>query len=166
MPVTGRIINTSSASGVFGNVGQVNYAAAKAGIAAMTEVASLELRRYGVTVNAVCPTASTRLTQMVGMEASEDWGPLDPANVAPLVAFLASDAAADITGHVFGVFGRAVQLYEGWRPGPLVSRPGSGPLDPAEVSDCVPELFASTPPTWSSKMDEITAAVFASMQAE
>lgn len=167
--VAGRIINTSSASGVFANAGQANYAAAKAGIAAMTQVVSLEMARYGVTANALCPTARTRLTQMgtsVMGEAPEDgaWSPLDPDNVAPLVAFLASDAAADVTGHVFGVFGGTVQVYEGWRPGPKISRPQPGPLTPAEIVDRKGELFAEVAPTFVSRMAEVSSDVFASMQ--
>jgi len=165
--VAGRIINTSSASGVFANAGQINYAAAKAGIAAMTQVGSLELRRYGVTVNAICPTARTRLTQM-GTDAMGDepngWSALDPENVAPLVAYLASDHAAEVTGHVFGVFGRAVQLYEGWSPGPKVQRDGQGPLAAVDLVEEMPKLFGSVTPTWSSRMEEISADVFAAMQ--
>lgn len=167
-PVSGRIINTSSASGVFGNAGQSNYAAAKAGIAALTQVASLELRRYGVTANAICPTARTRLTQMgadIGDgDGSGEWSPLDPENVAPLVAYLSSDEAADVTGQVFGVFGGVVQLYEGWRPGPAVRRDERGPFTAPELASRFSELFVDTPETWASRMDEISADVFAAMQ--
>ena len=167
--VSGRVINTSSASGVFGNFGQSGYGAAKAGIAALTEIASLELARYGVTVNAICPTARTRLT-VAGSRTITDapgaagWDPLDPANVAPLAVFLASDAAAPITGHVFGVFGGLVQLYEGWRPGPKIQSP-EGPFSPEELVKRWTELFDRVPPEWESLMPEVSADVRAALEA-
>lgn len=143
-PVAGRIINTSSASGVFGNVGQANYGAAKAAIAGLTQIASMELSRYGITVNAICPTARTRLTLQGSSRISDvdtsKWDPLDPANVAPLVGFLASDEAAAITGQVFGVFGGHVQLYEPWRPGPEI-RATDGPFRVDEIVEQWRKLF-------------------------
>ena len=99
--VRGRVINTSSPSGVFGNVGQVNYGAAKAGIAALTVIAAQELGRYGVTVNCLAPNARTRMTEMTfgDMDAPEEgFDPLDPGNMAPLVVALSADEAQDITG--------------------------------------------------------------------
>ena len=115
--VTGRIVNTASESGLYGLVGQVNYAAAKAGIAAMTIVLARELHKYGVTVNAIAPRARTRMTETVlgsllpEEGAFDEW---DPANVAPVVAWLASDAGRDITGQVFVVNGDKVHLMAGW----------------------------------------------------
>jgi NAD(P)-dependent dehydrogenase (short-subunit alcohol dehydrogenase family) len=115
--VSGRIINTASESGLYGLAGQVNYAAAKAGIAAMTIVLGRELEKYGVTVNAIAPRARTRMTEtvLVGLEpepgAFDEW---DPANIAPVVAWLASDAAAGINGQVFVVFANRVHLMRGW----------------------------------------------------
>jgi NAD(P)-dependent dehydrogenase (short-subunit alcohol dehydrogenase family) len=113
--VSGRIINTASESGLFGNVGQSNYAAAKAGIASMTIVLARELKKYGVTVNAIAPRARTRLTATVaGAEdymAGPEW---DPENIAPTVGFLASDAAADVSGQVFVVWGPRLHLMRGW----------------------------------------------------
>ena len=107
--VSGRIINTSSEAGLYGNAGQANYSAAKAGIAAMTWVLARELGRYGVTVNAIAPRARTRMTENLfgEMAAKKDEGfdEWDPANIAKLVAFLASDEAADVNGQVFVVFG-------------------------------------------------------------
>jgi NAD(P)-dependent dehydrogenase (short-subunit alcohol dehydrogenase family) len=115
--VSGRIVNTASESGLYGLAGQVNYAAAKAGIAAMTIVAGRELHRYGVTANAIAPRARTRMTESVlgDLRAPEgtfdEW---DPANVAPVVAWLVSDAAAHISGQVFVVNGDKVHLMSGW----------------------------------------------------
>ncbi|MGH9025823.1 MAG: SDR family oxidoreductase [Acidimicrobiia bacterium] len=119
-PVTGRIINTASESGLFGNAGQANYAAAKAGIASMTIVLGRELSRYGVTANCIAPRARTRLTATVAgskefMTAKEgEFDEWNPANIAPLVGFLATDAAADITGQVFVVWADHVYLMRGW----------------------------------------------------
>jgi NAD(P)-dependent dehydrogenase (short-subunit alcohol dehydrogenase family) len=119
--VAGRIINTASESGLFGNAGQANYAAAKAGIASMTIVLARELGRYGVTANAIAPRARTRLTATVGgaeafMAAKEgEFDAWSPENIAPVVGFLASDGAADVTGQVFVVWGARVHLMEPWR---------------------------------------------------
>ena len=115
--VSGRIINTASESGLYGLAGQANYATAKAGIAAMTITLGRELKKYGVTVNAVAPRARTRMTETVlGDMLPEDgqFDEWDPANIAPVVAWLASDAAADITGQVVVVNGDKVHLMTGW----------------------------------------------------
>jgi NAD(P)-dependent dehydrogenase (short-subunit alcohol dehydrogenase family) len=119
--VRGRVINTSSPSGVFGNVGQANYGAAKAGIAGFTIIVSQELGRYGVTVNCLAPNARTRMTEetfdMGAPEAGFD--PLDPANMSPLVVALASDEAQGITGQVFHVWGGSINALKGWSAGEL-----------------------------------------------
>ena len=115
--VSGRIVNTASESGLYGLVGQANYAAAKAGIAAMTITLGRELRKYGVTVNAVAPRARTRMTETVLGDlrpAEGEYDEWDPANIAPVVAWLASDAAADVTGQVLVVNGDKVHLMSGW----------------------------------------------------
>jgi 3-oxoacyl-[acyl-carrier protein] reductase len=115
--VTGRIINTTSESGLYGLAGQVNYAAAKAGIASMTIVLGRELAKYGVTVNAIAPRARTRMTETVlhGIEPGEggfdEW---DPANIAPVVVWLAGEDAADISGQVFVAFANRLHLMQGW----------------------------------------------------
>jgi NAD(P)-dependent dehydrogenase (short-subunit alcohol dehydrogenase family) len=119
--VRARVINTSSPSGVFGNVGQTNYGAAKAGIAAFTVIAAQELGRYGVTVNCLAPNARTRMTEEtfdMG-ERPEGFDPLDPANNSPVVVALCADDAQDITGQVFHVWGGAVNALQGWTAGEL-----------------------------------------------
>ena len=113
-----RIINTSSRSGLEGNVGQTNYGAAKAGIAAFTIIAAQELERYGVTVNAISPGARTRMTENLarwqGEAPAEEWDERAPDNVAPLVAWLASADSAGVTGQVFGIRGGRLSLLRGW----------------------------------------------------
>src|SRR5438067_2865815 len=95
-PVDARLINTSSSSGIYGNVGQTNYGAAKAGIAAFTVIAARELRRYGVTVNAISPTALTRMTEGLRQLTPEEAAIRDPKWVSPTVVYLASQAAQDM----------------------------------------------------------------------
>jgi NAD(P)-dependent dehydrogenase (short-subunit alcohol dehydrogenase family) len=121
--VNGRVINTSSPSGVFGNIGQSNYGAAKAGIAGFTLIAAQELHRYGVTVNCLAPNARTRMTEETfDMGApSEGFDPLDPSNMSPLVVALSADTAQDITGQVFHVWGGAINALQGWSAGELFS---------------------------------------------
>ncbi len=120
--VAGRVINTSSPSGVFGNVGQVNYGAAKAGIVGFTLIAAQELQRYGVTVNAIAPNARTRMTEAAFGEIPAPevgFDPADPANNSPIVVALCADEAQDITGQVFFVYGGAVNMLTGWQAGEL-----------------------------------------------
>jgi 3-oxoacyl-[acyl-carrier protein] reductase len=116
-PVHGRIVNTTSESGLYGLAGQANYAAAKAGIAALTVSLARELGKYGVTVNAIAPRARTRMTETVFGSLQPEHGGFDewdPANIAPVVAWLASDDAADVTGQVLVVAGDKVHLMTGW----------------------------------------------------
>jgi NAD(P)-dependent dehydrogenase (short-subunit alcohol dehydrogenase family) len=119
--VRGRVINTSSPSGVFGNVGQANYGAAKAGIAGFTLIAAQELHRYGVTVNCLAPNARTRMTEdTFEMGAPpEGFDPLDPSNMSPLIVALSADDAQSITGQVFHVWGGAINALQGWTAGEL-----------------------------------------------
>jgi len=116
-----RVINTSSPSGVFGNVGQTNYGAAKAGIATFTVIAAQELGRYGITVNCLAPNARTRMTEETFELGGrpEGFDPLDPANNSPVVVALCADDAQDITGQVFHVWGGAVNALRGWTAGEL-----------------------------------------------
>jgi NAD(P)-dependent dehydrogenase (short-subunit alcohol dehydrogenase family) len=108
------VINTSSASGLFGNPGQTNYGAAKIGIATFTMIADKELSRYGVRVNAIAPAAATRLTAPLtpdGRPPTGEWSPNDPANVAPFVAYLATEDCP-IHGRIFLVSGGRVHLFQ------------------------------------------------------
>jgi NAD(P)-dependent dehydrogenase (short-subunit alcohol dehydrogenase family) len=145
-PVDARIINTSSSSGIYGNVGQSNYGAAKAGIAAFTVITAMELGRYGVTVNAIAPAALTRMTEdLVRWQSDDDdkpaWDPRDPSNIAPLVAWLGSGQARDITGRVFNVKGGYVSVAEGWVAGPAEDK--GARWEPGELGEVIPRLVAA-----------------------
>ncbi|WP_428366535.1 SDR family oxidoreductase [Mycolicibacterium sp.] len=116
--VNGRIINTTSAAGLYGNAGQLTYSAAKAGILNLTLTSALELARYGVTVNAIAPAARTRMSAGApGLEQGEGFDRADPANNSPLVAWLASAESSAVTGRVFEVGGGYVGLADGWSHG-------------------------------------------------
>jgi NAD(P)-dependent dehydrogenase (short-subunit alcohol dehydrogenase family) len=115
--VSGRIINTTSGAGLFGNIGQTNYGAAKSAIATLTQVAAMEVGRYGVTANAISPIAATRMLASIGQHARSDdgWDPLDPANASPVVAWLASEQSGWLTGAVLRIDGNTVSRCTGWR---------------------------------------------------
>jgi NAD(P)-dependent dehydrogenase (short-subunit alcohol dehydrogenase family) len=119
-PVDARIINTSSVSGIYGNPGQTNYGAAKAGIASFTIIAARELKRYGVTVNCIAPGALTRLTEDLGMGqgSEEQKAAMHPRWVAPIVVWLASRESSGVTGRVFEASGRTLAVAESWHRGP------------------------------------------------
>ncbi len=143
-PVSGRIINTTSVSGIYGNPGQSNYGAAKAGIAAFTVITALELARYGVTVNAVGPVALTRMTEgLAGAPQTDEEKELqNPRWIAPIVTWLASEQSADVTGRVFEASGRTLAVAEGWVRGPQHE-----PLDdPTQLGPVVQELLAAARP--------------------
>ena len=116
-----RIINTTSHSGLFCNIGQANYAAAKAGIASMSIVAARELQRYGVTVNALAPRAETRMTQGLKEWTPEQLEKRNPDYIAALVAYLCSPAAKDISGRVFEAWGNGYAVAESWSHGPFTT---------------------------------------------
>ena len=137
-PVKGRIINTSSTSGIYGNVGQTNYGAAKAGIAAFTIIAARELNRYGVTVNAISPSAHTRMTENLREFTPEDIARRDPKWVSPVVVYLASEEAQDITGRVIQAGNGMVAVCEGWRRGAEVAQIE----DPEALGPMVREMIA------------------------
>ena len=143
-PVAGRIINTTSVSGIYGNPGQTNYGAAKAGIAAFTQIASLELARYGVTVNAVAPVALTRMTEGLGPapETDEEREMRSPRWIAPIVTWLASEESAGVTGRVFEASGQTLAIAEGWVRGPR-----HAPVDdPTKLGSVVEQLLATARP--------------------
>lgn len=155
--VDARIINTSSSSGIYGNVGQTNYGAAKAGIAAMTIISSMELARYGITVNAVAPGALTRMTENLDQvrkpqpgptaslsagdtDPTEGFDPRDPDNIAPVVVWLASSEARGVTGRMFNVRGGHISVAEGWVEGPVVDNDTR--WDPHDLGGIIPDLVA------------------------
>jgi NAD(P)-dependent dehydrogenase (short-subunit alcohol dehydrogenase family) len=142
----GRIINTTSEAGLYGLRGQANYAAAKAGIVALTLVTAAEMAPFGVTVNAIAPRARTRLiTETFGDDAMAPTpGAFDsfaPENVAPLVAFLAAPEAEGITGRCFVVSGGVIELLEGWRV--VQSVESDGPWQLEDVADRIGSLIST-----------------------
>jgi len=147
--VTGRIINTSSGAGLQGSVGQSNYSAAKGGIASLTLVQAAELRRYGITANALAPSARTGMTEGVFadmMKKPEDgsFDHYDPANVSPLVVWLGSEESAHVTGRVFEVEGGRIAIADGWRSTEGVDKKAR--WEPAEVGSAVEKLLAGEVP--------------------
>jgi len=146
--VDARIINTSSGAGLQGSVGQSAYSAAKGGIAALTLVQAAELARYGVTANAIAPSARTRMTETVFADMMKKpesgFDTMDPANVSPLVVWLGSPESRDVTGRVFEVAGGMISLADGWRTGPKVDR--GTRWEAAEVGAAVCELLAKAVP--------------------
>ena len=138
--VSGRIVNTTSVSGLYGNIGQTNYGAAKAGIASFTNIAALELARYGVTVNAVAPVALTRMTEDLGPapETEEEREARSPKWIAPIVTWLCSEESAAVTGRVFEASGQFLAVAETWVRGPSVD-----PVeDPTSLGSVVEGLLA------------------------
>jgi 3-oxoacyl-[acyl-carrier protein] reductase len=142
--VTGRIVNTSSEAGLFGNAGQANYAAAKAGIAALTWVEARELEKYGVTANAIAPRARTRMTETIfggdGMGATEGaFDQWDPKNIANVVAFLAAPESADVNGQIFVVFGAEIYVMSAFKAVGQVTRDSA--WTPSELVAAKGDLF-------------------------
>lgn len=142
--VDARIINTSSGAGLQGSVGQANYSAAKAGIAALTLVAAAEMGRYGVTVNAIAPAARTRMTETVFAEmmATQDdaFDAMAPENISPLVVWLGSVESREVTGRVFEVEGGKIRVAQGWSHGPQIDK--GARWDPTELGPVVADLLA------------------------
>ncbi|HZC71932.1 MAG TPA: SDR family oxidoreductase [Jatrophihabitans sp.] len=147
-PVDARIVNTSSGAGLMGSVGQANYGAAKAAIAALTLMQAAELARYGVTANAIAPAARTRMTETVFADtmaqADAGFDAMAPANIAPLVAWLGSNESADVTGRVFEVEGGKISVADGWQHGSAIDR--GRRWEAAEIGSAVREILAKAPP--------------------
>jgi len=139
VPCNARLINTSSVSGIYGNIGQTNYGAAKMGVAAFTIIASRELRRYGVTVNAIAPGALTRLTEDLGGPITEERRRSgDPKWVAPIAVWLASEESAEVSGRMFEASGGVLAIAEGWHRGPT-----HAPVeDPKSLGPIVKDMVA------------------------
>jgi len=139
-PRPGRVISTSSQTGLFGNPGQANYAAAKAGIAGFTQVVAIEMARFGVTVNAIAPAARTRMSEDLIGPAPEGLDPMAPENVSPIIVWLASDDAHWVTGQVFHMMGGRCDRLEGWRIVNSRTRTGRHWV-PEELADTVRALY-------------------------
>jgi NAD(P)-dependent dehydrogenase (short-subunit alcohol dehydrogenase family) len=141
-PVDARIVNTSSGAGLQGSVGQSAYSAAKAGIAALTLVQAAELGRYGITSNAIAPSARTRMTESVFADMMKrpesGFDVMDPANVSPLVVWLGSAESRDVSGCTFEIAGGKLSLADGWRTGPVVDK--GARFEPDEIGAVVREL--------------------------
>ncbi|MEE4661428.1 MAG: SDR family oxidoreductase [Halieaceae bacterium] len=149
--VDARIINTTSGAGLQGSIGQSNYAAAKAGIAALTLNQAAELGRYGITANAIAPAARTGMTTAVEEMAARMAPPTDgsfdyfaPENVSSLVAWLASSASAHVSGRVFESEGGKISIADGWRTTEGVDK--GARWEPAEVGDAVATLLEKEVP--------------------
>lgn len=139
-----RIINTTSVSGIYGNPGQTNYGAAKAGIASFTIIAAKELYRYGITCNAISPGALTRMTENLGMGQADEEGKemMNPRWIAPIATWLASTESAQVTGRVFQASGRGLGIANTWHQGPMVDALD----DPGALGPVVRELMSDAQP--------------------
>ncbi len=145
-PVSGRIVNTTSGAGLWGNVGQANYAPAKAGIAMLTVVTAMEMERYNVTVNCLSPIAATRMLASIGMDSEgKGWDRLDPANASPVVAWLCSEQAGWLTGQIVRVDGNKVMRVGGYTiEGTYESKSGEA-VTTAELGVGMRKLFNAYP---------------------
>jgi NAD(P)-dependent dehydrogenase (short-subunit alcohol dehydrogenase family) len=153
-PVSGRVVSTTSGAGLWGNVGQTNYGAAKAAIAMFTKTVALEMERYGVTANSVSPIAATRMTvstplfaaaRDAGAGAEPGWDPLDPANASPVVAWLCSEGSGWLTGAVLRVDGNTVSPVDGWTVRPGFTAKGGEALELDEVDHGLRKVFGISP---------------------
>jgi NAD(P)-dependent dehydrogenase (short-subunit alcohol dehydrogenase family) len=148
----GHLVHTASTSGLLGNFGQANYGAAKAGIAAFSTIVAMEGARSGITSNAIAPTALTRMTLdllpdefRAKREEAIERGEFDffaPENVAPLVAFLCSDASSHISGKVFGVQGDSIEIFQPYTSVAEVKNDGRR-WDPEDIPGRIDELFTA-----------------------
>jgi NAD(P)-dependent dehydrogenase (short-subunit alcohol dehydrogenase family) len=145
--VDARIVNTSSGAGLLGSVGQANYGAAKAAIAALTLVQAAELARYGITANAIAPSARTRMTEAVFADmmarVEDGFDAMAPENIAPLVVWLGSNESGDVTGRVFEVEGGKISVADGWQHGAPIDR--GQRWAPEEIGPAVRDLLQKAP---------------------
>ncbi|MBN3788521.1 SDR family NAD(P)-dependent oxidoreductase [Burkholderia sp. Ac-20353] len=136
-PVDARVINTTSHSALYANVGQTNYAAAKAGVATMTIVAARELARYGVTVNGLAPRAETRMTQGLKQWTPEQLERRDPEWISAFVTWLASPASRAISGRIFEAWGYGYSVAESWQHGPITP----ATKNPEELDNAIADII-------------------------
>lgn len=145
-PVSGRIVNTTSGAGLWGNVGQANYASAKAAIAMLTTITALEMERYGVTANCISPIAATRMLASIGMDSDDEgWNRLDPANASPVVAWLCSAEAGWLTGQVLRVDGSTLMRVGGYTIDAEYPSKSGEMLTVDELSTGMRKLFGAFP---------------------
>ena len=146
--VDARIINTSSGAGLYGSIAQSAYSAAKGAIASLTLVQAAELKRYGITANALAPAARTRMTEQAFAEKMKKpqsgFDAQDPDNVAPAVVWLGSTASKDVTGCVFELEGGSIAIADGWNDGPRVDK--GARWKPAELGPAIAKLLAQRRP--------------------
>jgi NAD(P)-dependent dehydrogenase (short-subunit alcohol dehydrogenase family) len=144
--VTGRLVSTTSGAGLFGAVGQANYASAKSAIATLSLITALEMERYGVTSNCLSPIAATRMLASIGRERGDaGWEPLDPANAAPVVAWLCSEQAGWVTGQIFRVDGNKVMSVEGYRIGNVYESKSGEAVTIEELGVGIRKMFGAFP---------------------
>ena len=147
--VSGRVVNTTSGTGLFGNIGQANYGAAKAAIASFTVITAMEMDRYHVTVNAISPLARTRMTESIlaGPGGPGDWDKFDPANSSPVVAWLVSERSGWLTGAILRVDGNQVQRVRPWEvdSGTVFRAPHEGRLEAGEIDAGLRRAYAVLP---------------------
>ncbi|QDI90346.1 SDR family oxidoreductase [Salicibibacter halophilus] len=142
---SGRFINFTSTSGLIGNIGQANYGAAKMGIAGMTKVTALDMARYNVTANTIAPFAWSRLIGSIPTENEEQEKRVEklkkmtPGNIAPIVSYLGSDDASDVTGQIFGVRGKEIMLFS--QPRPIRSAYNAEGWNVEDIGETVKEAF-------------------------
>jgi NAD(P)-dependent dehydrogenase (short-subunit alcohol dehydrogenase family) len=153
--LNGSIINTSSDAGLLGNVGQVNYGSAKAGIALMTVVVALEMAKYGVRCNCIAPSARTRMSTeatpslaavMGGEVAPGEFDVFAPENMSPLIVYLASDDSKDINGEVVRVMGNRIWLVRGWHSAGTVAKKEKAKWEAGELGQALENLVKQAPP--------------------
>jgi NAD(P)-dependent dehydrogenase (short-subunit alcohol dehydrogenase family) len=143
--ISGRIINTTSGSGMFGNIGQSAYGSAKSALIGLTITTALEMRRYGVTANAISPIALTRMTERMMTATDADFDPRDPANASGLVVYLGSRESGWLTGQVLRIDGDRVQRMGGWHIAGEYASAAGGAAAAEELLDGIPAMYGTVP---------------------